>query len=442
MGRIACNCRRSAISFSASPTANPVGARKRRESVVPRGDVSCCALRVCGQGGGDDGSAGCGNGSGRGDRAVRHPSRTQSSFNPQRIGVLMAPKIRLRMRVSVAIFIAILAALTATVPALAGGGTRKARHHTRTRKSRHTRPTSKARHHSGARNSRHPRLTSKARHHSRTRRSRHHRPRGKTHHHGNGSPTPPSGRAPTGSNPSGSNPSGSNPPGSVSPPPPPAGGSPSPNGVPGNWKLVFDDEFNGTSLDTSQWDSSWFNGGTMNNVATSPSNVSVANGVVNLTLSNSTTGALIHTTQAAGRATLAVGDVVEGRIWFPGNGTQVYNWPAFWANDTNHYPAGGENDIAEVLGGQLTVNYHSPSGAHNQGAVPGYWGDAWHTYALYRQAGHCDVYWDGHLVKSYSTDDDGAPEDIMLNIGAGEGPTMTGPAGAVKVDYVRLWAPA
>jgi hypothetical protein len=325
----------------------------------------------------------------------------------------MASKIRLRTRVSVAIFIAIVAALIAAVPALAGGGTRKARHH------------------SGARNSRHTRPTRKSRHHNRTRKSRHHRHRGKTRHHGNGRPTPPSG----------SNPSGSNPSGSV-PPPPPSGGSPSPNGIPGNWKLGFDDEFNGTSLDTSQWDSSWFNGGTMNNVASSPSNVSVANGVLTLTLSNSTTGALIHTSQAAGRATLAVGDVVEARIWFPGNGTQLYNWPAFWANDTNNYPAGGENDIAEVLGGQLTVNYHSPSGAHNQGAVPGYWGDAWHTYALYRQAGHCDVYWDGNLVKSYSTDDDGAPEDIMLNIGAGEGTTMTGPAGAVKVDYVRLWAPA
>jgi hypothetical protein len=29
MGRIVGNCRRSAISFSASPTANPVGTRKR-----------------------------------------------------------------------------------------------------------------------------------------------------------------------------------------------------------------------------------------------------------------------------------------------------------------------------------------------------------------------------------------------------------------------------
>jgi hypothetical protein len=227
--------------------------------------------------------------------------------------------------------------------------------------------------------------------------------------------------------------------GSTAPPAAPTG-DPAPLGVPGKWRLAFDDEFNGTSLNTSQWDSSWFNGGTMNNVATSSSNVSVGNGVLTLTLSNNGTGALIHTTQASGRATVAVGDVIEARIWFPGNGTTIYNWPAFWANDTNNYPAGGENDIAEGLG-DLTVNYHSPSGTHNQGTVPGVWSAGWHTYALWRQVGHSGVYWDGHLVKSYSTDDNGAPEDIILNVGDGQGPTVTGPAGAVKVDYVRLWHP-
>jgi hypothetical protein len=205
--------------------------------------------------------------------------------------------------------------------------------------------------------------------------------------------------------------------------------------------LSFDDEFNGTSLDPTQWDGSWFNGGSMNNVTTPATNVTENNGYVTLTLSSRLSGALIHTTQSPGRATVAVGDVVEARIWIPGDGTNVYNWPAFWANDTNNYPAGGENDIAEVLGGQLTVNYHSPSGAHNQGAVPGYWGSAWHTYALYRQAGHCDVYWDGVKVKSYSTSDNGSPEDIIFNIGQGQGPTVTGAAGAVKIDYVRVWHP-
>jgi hypothetical protein len=217
-----------------------------------------------------------------------------------------------------------------------------------------------------------------------------------------------------------------------------------PDGPTGTWHLAFDSEFNGTSLDPG-WTNSWFSGGAMNNVATQASNVSEGNGVLTLTLSSSGQGALVHTTQAAGDWSLPVGGVVEARIKFPGNGSEIDNWDAFWANDTSNYPAGGENDIAENDGagpGQLAVNYHSPSGAHNQGAVPGYWGGAFHTYTLWRHANSCDVYWDGQLVKSYPTDDDGAAEDIILNVGQGSGPAVTGPAGAMEVDCVRGWTPA
>ncbi|MGZ6615946.1 MAG: hypothetical protein ACXVFQ_16125, partial [Solirubrobacteraceae bacterium] len=83
--------------------------------------------------------------------------------------------------------------------------------------------------------------------------------------------------------------------------------------MPGNWTLKWNDEFNGAGLNTAQWEGSWFNGGSMNNVATSAGNVSEGNGYVTLALSDPSTGALIHTTQASGRATVAVGDVVEAR---------------------------------------------------------------------------------------------------------------------------------
>ncbi|MBL8103441.1 MAG: carboxypeptidase regulatory-like domain-containing protein, partial [Anaerolineales bacterium] len=55
-----------------------------------------------------------------------------------------------------------------------------------------------------------------------------------------------------------------------------------------------------------------------------------------------------------------------------------------------------------------------------------------------RQANKADVYWDGKLVKSYTTDDNGKGEDLILNIGAGSYP-MYGAAGAMQVDYVRVW---
>jgi hypothetical protein len=208
------------------------------------------------------------------------------------------------------------------------------------------------------------------------------------------------------------------------------------------WTLSFRDEFNGTSLDLSKWESTWFGDGTrMNNVGTYARNVNVADGEVRLQLSSSGEGALIHTGYKPGHYQYPVGSFVEARIYFPGSsGTTLYNWPAWWANSTEGYPRSGEHDIAEVLGsGTLTVNYHSPSGAHNQGSVPGNWGNSYHTYALHRQASKADVYWDGRLVKSYDTDDDGAPEDLILNVGSGAGPTKTGAEGAMRVDYVRAW---
>jgi hypothetical protein len=224
-------------------------------------------------------------------------------------------------------------------------------------------------------------------------------------------------------------------------PPPPASGTPVPTGPSGNWALKFDDEFSGSSLDTSKWTNTWFNGGSMNGVSTVASNVSEGNGSVDLKLSDSSHGALIHTDgdSVAGRACLPVGGVAEARILFVGNGSQINDWSAWWANSTVNWPSAGEQDIAEVLGGSLTVNYHSPSGSHNQGAVPGYWGDAYHTYTIYRKPGSADVYWDGVLRKSYSTDDNGACEDLILNVGNGN-PLMAGSA-AMKVDYVRTWTP-
>lgn len=233
---------------------------------------------------------------------------------------------------------------------------------------------------------------------------------------------------------------------------PPAPTGVQPVGIAGLWSLSFQDEFSGTALDTTKWEPRWFSeGGTMNNVGTFASNITVANGEARLQLSSSTRGALMHTTGGfnsgrPSRYALPVGGLAEARLWFPGNGTVLDNWPAFWANDTydgvSGQPVNGEHDIAEVLGtGQLTVNYHSKSGAHNQGAVPGYWGDAWHTYAVHRKATSADVYWDGKLVKSYPTDDAGAPIELILNVGSGKGPTVTGLAGALRVDYVRAWSP-
>ena len=207
--------------------------------------------------------------------------------------------------------------------------------------------------------------------------------------------------------------------------------TPLPNGPSGNWTLVFDDEFNATSLNTSAWDThdGWIN---QNDVTDHASNVTEIGGDAILTLASKTSGAAIESTVA----TLGVGEYAEARIDFAGSGGRIDNWPAWWTSGPN-WPAAGENDIAEGLG-TLTVNYHSPTGTHNQGTVPGTWANGFHTYGIYRTATKCYVYWDGKLVKSYTTNDNGQPESLIFTMGASN--TLAyGTAGRMLVDYVRVW---
>lgn len=202
-------------------------------------------------------------------------------------------------------------------------------------------------------------------------------------------------------------------------------------GASGWGALAFDDEFNGTSLNANVWspNDGWTN---QNNVTTYASNVTASNGDAILSLISSSSGAEIETKNF----NLPVGGFAEASIDFPGSGTTIYNWPGWWISGPN-WPAAGESDIAEGLG-TLTVNYHSPSGTHNQGTIPGIWSNAFHTYGIYRGSNYCDVYYDGKLVKTYSTDDNGQPEQLILTLGSGNTGAY-GTASQVKVNYVRAW---
>lgn len=210
------------------------------------------------------------------------------------------------------------------------------------------------------------------------------------------------------------------------------GGPVQPNGVSGNWNLIFDDEFNGTSLDTSTWSDAGYTNNNMSG-GSQASDVSESGGDLILQVGANDSGAQVESISAP----VAVGDFAEASVDFAGSGTQIDNWPAWWISGPN-WPAAGENDIAEGLG-DLTVNYHSPSGAHNQGTVPGTWAGGFHTYGIYRGANYCDVYWDGKLVKTYPTDDNGQPERLIFTNGPGN-QIVPGATGEMKVDYVRVWS--
>lgn len=215
---------------------------------------------------------------------------------------------------------------------------------------------------------------------------------------------------------------------------------PQPVGPPGSWTLAFNDEFTGSSLDTTKWTN--LDGNTINDVNCLASNVSVANGNLVLTQSDAQNGAGISSNAwgwDSGGYMLPVGAYAEARINFPGSGATIYNWPAWWTTGQN-WPAAGEIDIAEGLG-TMTTNYHSPSGAHNQGTVSGTWSNGFHTYGVYRKASSCDVYFDGVKVASYATDDNGGGQQLVLNVGSGSN-AVYGAGSNILVDWVRTWEPA
>jgi hypothetical protein len=217
--------------------------------------------------------------------------------------------------------------------------------------------------------------------------------------------------------------------------------------IPGTWTLAFDDEFDGTSLDATKWTT--MSGGGWGSTTCATSNVSVSGGNLVLTLASASSGGCVCTgdgcapafggsfSAGSGSYSLPVGGYTEARVSFPGSGTTIDNWPAWWTSGPG-WPAGGEHDIAEGLGA-LTVTYHSPSGAHGQGSPAGTWSNAFHVYGLYRQSTSAQVYYDGKQVASYSTDDNGASESLIVDVMNGYGPAVYGVGSQVLVDYIRAW---
>lgn len=237
----------------------------------------------------------------------------------------------------------------------------------------------------------------------------------------------------------------------------PGAGPPMPTGVSGNWKLVFDDEFNGDSLDTSKWLTGWLSSGITGPVndkeseCYDPSQVTVGGGSVNLTLiaksescgindPDYATG-LINT---AGKFTYTYG-LLEARVWLPaanGAPNMVANWPAVWTDGQN-WPYDGEDDIVEGLAGQVCAHFHSAaetSGvgpAGGSGCPGGAYADGWHTFAANWQPGSVTYYYDGVNIGSVTTGVTSAPMFIVLSYDAGKAYPKA-PA-TMKVNYVRVW---
>ena len=233
----------------------------------------------------------------------------------------------------------------------------------------------------------------------------------------------------------------------------PSGGSPKPKpvGVSGSWALTFQDEFSGSSVDLSKWTPNWLgtNAETTKPIndaettAYAPSQATVSGGALHLTAVKASTKTSNGQTypyksgivQSSGKYEFTHG-VIEARIYVPGSGGKIANWPAFWT-DGHNWPADGEIDIFEGLGGEAAWHYHYNGGGPG-GSVAGNF-TGWHTYAAKWQAGSISFYYDGKLVGTQSTGVVDAKHFLILNNAIGEwgGPTST-PA-TMQVDYVRVW---
>lgn len=227
-----------------------------------------------------------------------------------------------------------------------------------------------------------------------------------------------------------------------------------------NYRLVFADEFNGTSVNTSKWavaSPSW----TMpNSLSTaSASQVSVANGALTLnairTGSNTWSSGSISSYQKYNFS----GGYVEARIQLP---STPGSWPAFWGLYTGWPP---EADIMEY---PLTTNgssgmpndtyntsfhYRNSSGGNSAGAggvdtnidLRG----GWHTFAMDWTAGSkVAFYFDGVQKSSFTSSSVSQMANMYMildyAVGGWPGTPSTGQWGIgesdqTKVDWVRVW---
>jgi hypothetical protein len=232
-------------------------------------------------------------------------------------------------------------------------------------------------------------------------------------------------------------------------PTPTQGSNPIPVGQTGNWNMIFNDEFNGSSVDLSKWRPNWL--GSSDTAITNPVNSSetscydpaqstVSNGQLNLSaVARSCNGKNFASgmVQTNGKYNFSYG-YMEARMWLPA-GTGM--WPAFWTDGQN-WPTDGEIDVLEAYGNN-TCEYHyhysgcggdcGPGGSVNiNGATSG-----WHTYAADWEPGVITWYYDGTQVWQQTTGVVSSPHYLIFNLGL-ESAQSAVPAN-LKVDYVRVW---
>ncbi len=219
----------------------------------------------------------------------------------------------------------------------------------------------------------------------------------------------------------------------------------------GGWGTpTFDDEFTkDSSLNTSKWSPTVYFGGNVQNYTTMyASNVSVADGYLNLEAhgAEDQSGSFLDTDPDDGVAghtgyQFTYG-YMEARIYFPASGNEIANWPSFWAVG-QVWPNDGELDVVEGLNGAACYHFHWGTSSNPQaqgGCTSGNYAGGWHTFGADWQPGSVTWYYDGVDVGSVTSNITSQPLFLILENSTGSYGLLpvTTPAD-VQVSYVRVW---
>jgi len=232
------------------------------------------------------------------------------------------------------------------------------------------------------------------------------------------------------------------------------------------WRLVWHDEFNGSSLDRSKWAPEHSTYGDGNNELQHyrPENVSVGSGLLRIQARPEAYRGRDYTSGMLRTRNLA--SWTYGRFEISARLPRGQGlWPAFWMSPDDYsyggWPASGEIDVFEVLGHEPDVVHgtvHWSEGRHrlSSGAVRtgGFdTSEGFHTYAVEWEPGEIRWYLDGqlyHLSRGWSAPGGGAgaPFDqsfyLKLNLAVGGNwpgaPDASTPWPAdMYVDWVRVF---